>query len=104
MIFEMLDTGEQNARTARELAKVLNTDRRQISSLVEQERRAGKPICATCDSKTPGYYIPATREDMERYCRQLQHRAGEIFKTRAACLNTGGAMMKFCFPGCRGAS
>lgn len=88
MIFELLDTGEQNARTARELAKVLNTDRRSISILVERERRAGKPICATCDSKTPGYYVPATREDMERYCSRLQHRAGEIFKTRAACLET----------------
>ena len=88
MIFELLDTGEQNARTARELAKILNTDRRQISSLVERERRAGRPICATSDSNTPGYYIPATREDMEHYCRRLQHRAGEIFKTRAACLET----------------
>lgn len=88
MIFELLDTGEQNARSARELAKVLNTDRRSISILVERERRAGKPICATSDSKTPGYYIPATREDMERYCSRLHHRAGEIFKTRAACLET----------------
>lgn len=88
MIFEMLDTGEQNARSARELAQVLQTDKRTISLLVERERRAGKPICATSDSKTPGYFIPATREDMERYCRRLHHRAGEIFKTRAACLET----------------
>ena len=88
MIYELLDTGEGNARTARELAKLLGVDRRAVSSLVEQERRAGRPICATCDSKTPGYFIPATREDMERYCGQLQHRAGEIFKTRAACLET----------------
>ena len=88
MIFEMLDTGEQNARTARELAMILKLDRRKVSSLVERERREGKPICATCDSKTPGYYIPANREDMERYCRRLHHRAGEIFKTRAACLET----------------
>lgn len=88
MIFELLDTGEQNARTARELAKALNTDRRSVSILVERERRAGKPICATSNSKTPGYYIPATRKDMERYCSRLQHRAGEISKTRAACLTT----------------
>ena len=88
MIFEMLDTGEQNARTARELAMILKLDRRKVSSLVERERREGKPICATCDSKTPGYYIPANREDMERYCRRLHHRAGEIYKTRAACLET----------------
>ena len=88
MIYEMLDTGEGNAKPARELAKLLQGDRRVISSLVERERRAGRPICATCDSKAPGYYIPATREDMERYCGQLQHRAGEIYKTRAACLGT----------------
>ena len=88
MIFEMLDTGEQNARSSRELARALGTDPRSISSLVERERRQGKPICATCDSKTPGYYIPATREEMELYCARLHHRAGEIYKTRAACLNT----------------
>ena len=88
MIFELLDTGEQNARTARELAKLTGTNRRSISILVERERRAGKPICATCDSTTPGYYIPATREEMERYCRRLQQRAGEIYKTRAACIET----------------
>lgn len=88
MIFELLDTGERNAHTARELAKLTGTNRRSISILVERERRAGKPICATCDRTTPGYYIPATRGDMERYCRRLQHRAGEIYKTRAACIET----------------
>lgn len=88
MIFELLNTGEANARSAKELAKLLNVDRRQISNMVENERRAGRPICASCQSKTPGYYVPETREEMERYCRRLQHRAGEIFKTRAACLNT----------------
>ena len=88
MIFEVLGTGEQNARSSRELARALGTDQRGISSLVERERREGKPICATCDSKTPGYYIAANRQEMEQYCSRLQHRAGEIFKTRAACLHT----------------
>ena len=86
MIYEMLAEGEQNARSAKDLAKLLHCDRRAISLMVEAERRQGKPICASCDSKTPGYYIPATRDDMDRYCSRLQHRAGEIFKTRAACL------------------
>lgn len=88
MIFELLNVGEENARTAKELAKFLNTDQRIISVWVERERRAGKPICACCDGSKRGYYIPATRADMERYCKRLQHRAGEIFKTRAACLAT----------------
>lgn len=87
MIYEILSHGRENARSARELAQVLNIGRRGVSAMVERERRAGKPICATTDSKAPGYFIPETRGDMEMYCRRLQHRAGEIFKTRAACLN-----------------
>lgn len=88
MIFELLDTGEQNARTAKELAQLLHCDRRSISLMVEAERRQGKPICATCDSKTPGYFIPADKETMQGYCGRLLHRMGEIAKTRQACLQT----------------
>ena len=88
MLSELLEIGRENARSARELSEMLGIDRRGISSLIEQERRQGKPICATCDSKTPGYFIPATRDEMEQYCAKLRHRAGEIFKTRAACLKT----------------
>ena len=88
MIYELLDTGEQNALTARYLAQLLGTDRRSISALVERERRAGKPICATCDSKTPGYFIPANRQEMEAYCASLRHRENEIAKTREACVKT----------------
>ena len=88
MIFEMLDTGEQNARSARELAQVLQTDKRTISLLVERERRAGKPICATCDGAAPGYYIPADQTEMADYCQSLRHREQEIAKTRKACAMT----------------
>ena len=92
MIYEMLSEGKQNARSAQELSQILGIDRRGVSILVERERRAGKPICATTVSRMPGYFIPATREDMERYCQQLKHRAGEIFKTRAACMKTLGGL------------
>lgn len=88
MIYELLMIGEQNATTAKDLARILNTDRRSISILVERERRAGLPICATCDSKTPGYFIPETREDMQRYCKRLEHREREIALTRQACART----------------
>ena len=90
MIYERLNTGEQNARTARELAAEIGTDRRSISLLVERERRAGKPICATCNGRAPGYYIAADRTDMERYCNSLRRREREIAKTRRACAETIG--------------
>ena len=88
MIFELLSTGRENARTARELAAICGTDRRSISLLVERERRAGKPICATSDGVTPGYYIAADRAEMEQYCDNLRHREREIAKTRRACAAT----------------
>jgi len=88
MIYEILDTGAANPRTATELAEFLGIPRRQVSAMISRERREGKPICATTDGNRPGYFKPATREEMADYCGKLRHRAGEIFKTRAACLNT----------------
>ena len=88
MIYEMLSRGENNARTARELAQLTGIDRRAVSLLVERERREGRPICASCDSKQPGYYIAADREEMARYCDSLRHREREIAKTRRACART----------------
>lgn len=88
MIFELLTEGRENARTARDLAKLTGLDRRAVSLLVERERRAGKPICATCDGTAPGYYVAADRDEMQRYCDNLRHREQEIAKTREACEGT----------------
>lgn len=88
MIYEMLSTGAENARTARDLAQMAGLNRRAVSLLVERERRAGKPICATCDGTAPGYYIAADREEMQAYCDSLYHREREIAKTRKACAMT----------------
>lgn len=86
MIFEVLNIGMENAISSKELARILSVAPRIIAAVVERERRAGKPICATCNSKAPGYFIPANREEMEQYCHKLRHRAGEIFATRSACI------------------
>ena len=88
MIFELLSTGRDNARTARDLAQMTGFDRRSVSHLVECERRAGKPICATCEGNAPGYFIPADRDEMQAYCDSLRHREREIAKTRKACAAT----------------
>ena len=85
MIYELLHEGEANAITGRELCELLNINMRQLTLAIESERRAGQPICAAT-GKTPGYYLAATREEMERYGMALHHRAGEIYKTRRACL------------------
>lgn len=89
MVYELLSTGAENARTAKELCCQLGIDEkdwRTVSKAVERERREGKPICASSSSDYPGYYKPANREELTRYIDRLYKRAGEIFKTRRALL------------------
>lgn len=88
MIADFLTEGAENARTGKALCSLLNLTHRELTKGIEKERREGAPICATCNSKNPGYYLAATREEMKRYCDRLYKRAGEIFKTRRACLRS----------------
>ena len=85
MIYELLAVGRENARTGRELATVLNCSMRDITEQIERERRAGQPICASM-AEPPGYFLPASADDLERYCNMLHKRAGELHKTRRALI------------------
>lgn len=87
MIHEVLLTGAENAQSSRELCSLLRISPRDLSAAVERERREGQPICSSTGTP-PGYFLAADREEMERFCRSLYHRAGEIHKTRRACLKT----------------
>ncbi|MFY9121467.1 MAG: hypothetical protein WAO57_14220 [Syntrophomonadaceae bacterium] len=87
MIFEILSEGAENARTGKEICNLLNITARDLTAAIERERRAGKPICASTGSN-PGYFLAANQEEMQRYCKSLLHRAGEIHKTRQACIKT----------------
>lgn len=86
MIADHLLIGKENARTGKDLARALNCDIRDISAGVERERRQGQPIIASCDPELPGYYLAETAEELQEYCNRLNHRAGEIHKTRRALL------------------
>ncbi|MCD8050129.1 MAG: hypothetical protein LUE89_00415 [Clostridiales bacterium] len=66
---------------------MLRISPRALTAAVELERREGQPICSSTGAN-PGYFLAANREEMEGFCRSLYHRAGEIHKTRRACLKT----------------
>ena len=87
MIHEYLSIGQENARTGRELCDLLRITPRDLTAAIERERRAGQPICASTGSPA-GYFLAANRQEMERYCCSLRRRAGEIHKTRRACLRS----------------
>ena len=93
MIHELLGTGRENARTARELADIMNCGIRDISRLAERERREGHPICAATGER-PGYYLAADNEELEAYCSDLKNRAIELFKTRDALVKVLNARQR----------
>lgn len=88
MINEILLTGAENATSGTDICSMLHISKRELTATVERERRDGHPICASTDAKNPGYYLAANKDEMQRYCNSLFHRAGEIHKTRRACLGT----------------
>lgn len=86
MIHEILLPGIENAQTGKEICRLLHITGRELTQAIERERRAGEPICAST-GRRKGYFLAATQEEMQIYCRSLWHRAGEIHKTRRACLD-----------------
>lgn len=87
-ISDYLSIGAENARRTKDLAQQLGIAPRMVTLIVERERREGQPICASSDAEHPGYYLAADKGEMQRFCNSLFHRAGEIHKTRKACLKT----------------
>ena len=94
MITDFLETGIENAKTGRELARLLHCDIRDVTKSIEKARRAGAPIISSCNPEQPGYYLAETPEELQNYCSRLHQRAGEIFKTRRALLQTAADMQQ----------
>ena len=81
-IASILCLGKQNAITGAEIRRILALkDARDVTARVEAERRGGVPICATCDSKRPGYYLPQTPEELSAYNRSLRQRIKNVTGT-----------------------
>ena len=82
LVASVLSEGRKNALTGREIKCLLALkDGRDVTALVERERRGGVPICATCDSKRPGYYLPQTPGELEAYNHSLRRRIRNITST-----------------------
>lgn len=86
MIHELLGTGSKNAKPGRVIAEQLHCDIRDVTKQIERERRQGKPICANSRGESAGYFLAETPEELQRYCKKLYKRGGELFKTRRALL------------------
>lgn len=88
-IAQYLDVGRQHAVTATRLAEFLElNDIRRVTKLIECERRAGVPICASNDTN-PGYYLAESAEELEAYISSLNRRSRHL---QATILGLGFAL------------
>lgn len=85
MIAELLGYGASEAKTGRELAGILECNIRDVTMLIEKERREGSPICAA-SGDNPGYYLAANEFELQSYCNALNNRANEMKKTYTALI------------------
>lgn len=82
-VSDMLLEGKENAITGGRLVDVLELkDLREPTQLVEGERRAGSPICASTGNGSHGYYLAKDAAELEDYLGSLDRRLHHIGLTR----------------------
>ena len=75
-------SGTDNPLTGQEIMAALRlSDPRTVTRLIERERRAGLPICASNDTRKPGYFWPSTVKELDAYIGSLHHRHRAISAT-----------------------
>ena len=78
-------SGRDNPLTCQEIMSALSlSDPRAVTKIIERERRAGLPICASNDSARPGYFLADSPAELEHYTRSLRHRVKAVSGTLAA--------------------
>ena len=80
-LFKILPSGKENAVPGWKLVEILGLkDLRDLTQLVERERRDGSPICASTGAEK-GYYLADGPEELEDYLRSLNQRVKNINRT-----------------------
>lgn len=87
-VASLLLVGAENAIPGNNLVKALNLKNlRELTKLIEQERKQGTPICASvCDER--GYYLAGSPAELSRYIMSLDRRLRNISATRLSLEDT----------------
>ncbi len=88
-VSSVLSTGVENAVPARQLVEALSVkDIRELTRMIERERRLGFPICAAVAGETQGYYLAGNAAELEQYIASLDRRLKSVRATRTALQDT----------------
>ena len=81
-LLELIPTGADHPVTAKDVAAMCgHSDQRKVSRQIEHLRRAGVPICASCDPANPGYYRAQSAAELALYLHGLRGRMKELTHT-----------------------
>lgn len=81
MIREILLEGKENAIPGRDLMALLGLkDLRDLTQLVERERKDGVPICASTSGEK-GYYLASDVDELNEYIKSLGRRIHSVSRT-----------------------
>lgn len=84
-----LPHGKDNPIPSRTLVGILRLKNgRELTRLIEHERRTGVPICASVDPRNPGYYLAGSSDELEAYITALDRRIKSVSLTRSYCART----------------
>ena len=87
-LLDVLPEGQENALTAKELATMLGTSSRMVTSAIQQLRREKLAICATCATDAQqGYFLPGNERELSSYKQALAKRIGVISKTLTSIID-----------------
>lgn len=75
--------GREKAMTARQLARLIGTNEREIRAMIAELRRQGHPIASPVHPPY-GFFVPANREEAEECQMHLYSRMREIGITARA--------------------
>ena len=83
MVSDFLLEGRENAIPGHGLVDLLGLNSgRDLTQMVERERKAGVPICASTDTSGPGYYLAADASELKAYICSLDRRLHNVGQTR----------------------
>lgn len=74
-IANLLQSGEANAKTARDLATITGLTLREVTLQIARERQDGAVIL----SSGKGYFLPGNIEEVLHFCRTMDSRAKNIY-------------------------
>lgn len=83
LVTAYLRPGKENAMSGAKLVEVMKLkDLRSLTQLIERERQAGAPICASVSGPPRGYYLATDPDALAGYLRSFDRRLKAINCTR----------------------